>query len=507
LQRREFVIGGLSLAATATVSASAAKPSGEANEGVPFDGSTVRQQASQLAQAPYKPPNASLPSELRDLSYDAYRAIRFRPESALWRQEDLPFQVQFFHRGFLFADRVDVYEVSQGRAKPIRYSPDRFSFGDTPLPKADGSLGFAGFRLHHRLNRGDYFDEVAVFLGASYFRAVAKGQVFGLSARGLSINTADPKGEEFPAFRSFWIERPAQGTQSIVVHALLDSPSTTAAYRFTLRPGETTVNDIELALYPRVEIAQAGLGTLTSMFFFDSQDRAGIDDFRPAVHDSSGLAIHTGHGERLWRPLANPRDLQVSGFVDNNVRGFGLLQRQREFRHFEDLEAQYEKRPSAWVEPIGDWGEGRVLLFEIPTGNEYNDNIVAFWRPKEPFQPKREYIYTYRLHWTGDDPHAPNLARFVRTRQGSASKNRRLFVIDAIGQQFEKLPPDAQVRGEVSADRGKIMDVVTQPNPHTGGWRLSFYLDPEQAPAVELRARLVREQETLSETWVYRWTP
>lgn len=513
LERREFIIAGAGLAALAGAGALAADtrstqaPSRAANDGTPFDGSTVRQLARQLAQAAYKAPADSLPNELKDLSYDAYRALRFRPESALWRDQELPFQLQFFHRGFIFRDRVDVHEVSQGKARPVHYSPELFTFGKTPPPKPDAALGFAGFRLHAQLNRPDYYDEVAVFLGASYFRAVAKGQVFGLSARGLSIDTADPKGEEFPSFRSFWIERPAQGTRSIVVHALLDSPSAAGAYRFTIRPGETTVMDVEVVLYPRTKIAQAGLGTLTSMFYFDAQDRFGIDDFRPAVHDSSGLAIHTGHGERLWRPLSNPRDLQVSGFADANVRGFGLLQRNRDFGAFEDLEAQYEKRPNAWVEPIGDWGEGEIQLYEIPANNEYNDNIVAFWRPKEAFQPKREYIYTYRLHWTGNDPNAAETAIFHRTRQGSADDDRRLFVLDAVGETLKKLPPDTEVRGDVSASSGKLHHVVTQPNPHTGGWRLSFFLDPENSSAVDLRARLVHADDALSETWVYRWTP
>jgi periplasmic glucans biosynthesis protein len=293
----------------------------------------------------------------------------------------------------------------------------------------------------------------------------------------------------------------------VVVHALLDSVSASAAYRFTIRPGETTVSDVEVALYPRVEISQPGLATLTSMFFFDAHDRDGVDDFRPSVHDSAGLAIHTGRGERLWRPLANPRELQVSTFVDTNVHGFGLTQRNRDFHAYEDLEARYEKRPTAWVEPIGDWGEGQVQLFEIPTKNEYNDNIVVFWRPKEALQAKREYTYTYRLHWIGNDPHAGERATFARSRQGGAAEGRRLFVLDAVGENLKKLPPETPVRGDVTADKGKILNVVTQPNPHTGGWRLSFYLAPEKSGTVELRARLMRDQEALSETWVYRWTP
>ncbi len=513
MRRREFVMGSQSLATAAVVAsdtdralaADRAKPPAD-GENRAFDGSMVRHLARDLAQTPYKAPDDPLPPNLADLSYDAYRAIRFRPEGALWRDQDLPFQAQFFHRGFLFRDRVRIHEVADGRARLLRYSSRQFSFGETPAPEPDVDLGYAGFRLHSRINRDDYFDEVAVFLGASYFRAVAKGQVFGLSARALSLNTADPKGEEFPAFRSFWLERPAPGTDSIVIHALLDSPSAAAAFRFTVRPGETTVTDIELALYPRARIEKAGLGTLTSMFYFDAHDRDGIDDFRPAVHDSNGLAIHTGHGERLWRPLSNPRDLQVSGFADPNVRGFGLVQRDRDFASYQDLEAIYERRPSAWVEPIGDWGDGQVLLYEIPTNNEYNDNIVAFWRPKEALEARREYSYVYRLHWTGRDPNAPGLASFVRSRQGAADK-RRLFVLEATGDPLAKLPPGTEVRGEVQADKGKIIDVVTQPNPHTGGWRLSFYLDPGKANAVDLRARLLHGEQVLSETWIYRWTP
>lgn len=506
MHRRNFIIGGFGLVASAGLGAAGKLP-WDADEGAAFDGSMVRQLARELAQTPHSAPNDPLPAELKDLSYDVYRTIRFRPEQALWRAADLPFQVQFFHRGFLFTPRVNVYEVNQGRAGPIGYTPAQFTFDGTAAPKPDARLGYAGFRLHSRLNRADYFDEVAIFLGASYFRAVAKGQVFGLSARGLSINTGDPKGEEFPAFRSFWLERPAKGAQSMVVHALLDSPSTTGAYRFTIRPGESTVIDVEVALYPRAEIPQPGLATLTSMFYFDAHDRGATDDFRPAVHDSSGIAIHTGSGERLWRPLANPRDLQVSSFGDTNVRGFGLLQRKRSFEAFQDLEAKYEKRPTCWVEPIGDWGEGQVLLFEIPTRNEYNDNIVAFWRPKDPLQPKREYLYTYRLHWTNRDPTAPDLPIFVRSRQGAAGDSRRVFVLDAVGERLKELPTGATVRGEVSSNTGKIHDVVTQPNPHTGGWRLSFVLEPEKAAAVELRARMMHEQDALSETWLYRWTP
>ena len=244
---------------------------------------------------------------------------------------------------------------------------------------------------------------------------------------------------------------------------------------------------------------------MTSMFLFDANDRQNVDDFRPAVHDSDGLAIRNGHGETLWRVLTNPTELQVSSFYDNNPRSFGLLQRQRDFHVYEDLESHFEKRPSLVVEPIGDWGNGEVRLVEIPTSTEVNDNIVSFWRPKEPLRAKKEYGFTYRLHWGGGEPRVP-LAEFLKTRSGSAPNGARLFVLDIVGEKLKGIKADA-VRSIVSANFGKVTNIVTQPNPEQGGWRVSFNLAPEKAPVVELRAQLMLNEDPLSEVWVYRWTP
>ncbi|MGP9810785.1 glucan biosynthesis protein G [Rhodopseudomonas sp. NSM] len=469
-----------------------------------FDPSVVRQQARELAGKPYQAPDSKLPSPLAEIDYDAYRAIRFNPERSLWRADQLPFQVQFFHRGFLYKNRVTIFEVADGQARPIPYRSDDFSFGDTPPPASDVELGFAGFRIHTRLNSPDYFDELCVFLGATYFRAVAKGQHYGLSARGLSVDTGQSGGEEFPLFKTFWLERPSQDASSIVVHALLDSKSVAAAYRFTIRPGATTVFDVETALYPRTDLQHPGLAPMTSMFFFGPNDPSDVPDFRPAVHDSNGVAIFNGRGEQLWRPLCNPRDLQISSFADQNPRGFGLMQREREFSAYQDLESRFEQRPSLWAEPIGDWGEGAVKLIEIPTKEEIHDNIAAFWEPKGPLRAKGEHIYTYRLHWGPDTPKPSSLARISRTGISMRSDADRLFVLDVTGEQLKGLDAGS-VRGIVSADKGEIRNVVTQPNPLTGGWRLSFNLISNQPP-VELRAFLKAGDQALSEVWVYRWT-
>ena len=384
----------------------------------PFDAANVRQMAHDAAQKPYQAPDTALPDNLKNLDYDSYRKIRFIPDKALWRSDSLPFQIQFFHRGFFFSNRVDIFEVTQGRARPIKYSPTLFSFDDVPQPPADADLGFAGFRIHAPINRPDYFDEVGVFLGASYFRAVAKGQTYGLSARGLAINTAQPQGEEFPLFKSFWIEKPQPTTDSIVVHALLDSKSAAAAYRFTIRPGDTTVYDIEMDLYPRADIAEAGIAPMTSMFLFDANDRAESRRF-PARGARLRWARHAQRPRRgaVARRSPTRRTFRSASFYDTNPRGFGLIQRQRDFHVFQDLELHFEKRPSLRVEPIGDWGNGEVRLIEIPTQTEIHDNIVSFWRPKDPLRAKGEYAITYRLHWGGHETGLP-LAVFQKTAFG-----------------------------------------------------------------------------------------
>jgi periplasmic glucans biosynthesis protein len=482
--------------------ASPTKPDGE------FGASTVRDLARSIAAKPYVAPANKLPDALTHLTYDQFRSIRFNPDRALWRDLKLPFQVQFFHRGFYYTDRVDIFEVAGGRANPVRYSSDLFDMGQVPKIQTGDDIGFAGFRIHAPLNRPDYYDEVCVFLGASYFRAVAKGQGYGQSARGLSIRTGDPGGEEFPAFRGFWLERPNADASAVVVHALLDSVSAAAGFRFTIRPGAETVFDIESTIYPRVDIDQAGIATLTGMFDFDASDRAGVDDYRGAVHDTNGLQMWTGGGEQLWRPLANPKTLQLSAFADTGPRGFGLMQRERTFFAYDDLEAHYEKRPSVWIEPIGDTGgEGAVHLVEIPTRREIDDNIVAFWRPKKTLEAKGEYPFTYRQHWCWDPPGPPPTVRVSETGAGMTRDGKtRLFVLELMGDALKTMPPETELTPDVTAKPGKILNPVTQRNPETGGWRISFELDPDGAKLVELRAVLTKDKAPISETWLYRWT-
>lgn len=512
MRRRDFLAASLAVAPWLALGRTRPAESAVLRDETPtpFTVGWLREHARALSKREYEPPNKSLPAGLADLSYDQYRDIRFRPERALWLDADRPFTAQFFHVGAHYDLPVRIHEVVDGVAYRLLYSADLFDYGGNtfgePFPP---DLGFAGFRLHYPLNRPDYRDEVAVFLGASYFRAVGRGQHFGLSARGLAIDTALPKGEEFPAFREFWLERPAPGATEMMVHALLDSQSLSGAYSFVIRPGETTVTAVSATLYPRRPVERLGVAPMTSMYFFGENDRVGVDDFRPEVHDSDGLALWRGNEEWVWRPLVNPDRLRLSIYTDENPRGFGLMQRGRSFQDYQDLEARYERRPSLWVEPGAGWGKGSVFLIEIPTKEEIHDNIVAFWVPEKPVEPGTEWVLNYRLHWSHRAPHEPTLGRVVATRTGASDASRqdgrRKFVIDFEGGALAELPADAPVEPVVTVFDGEIIGPTAGRNPVTGGWRVFFDLRPGGNGPVELRCFLKHGETVLTETWSYQW--
>lgn len=491
LPSRRLVIAALPLVAVAGAARAAARPFGD---------EAVQALAQDLARQPYRAPAPDLPPALASLDYDAYRDIRFDPARAVWKGERLPFQLQFFHRGGLFHDRVDLYELHDGQALPIAYSPDQFVFKHGAPAGLAPNLGFAGFRIHAPINRASYFDEVAVFLGATYFRAVARGMLYGLSARGLAIGTGE--AEEFPAFRAFWIERPSAGAKSLTVLALMDSPSCAGAFRFVITPGDTTTFDVTARIFPRRAIANAGIAPLTSMFLFSGDGGRRFDDFRPQVHDSDGLAVAEAGGAHAWRPLVNPAAVQTSAMPGRTSQGFGLLQREQRFEAYQDLESHYEQRPSLWVEPRGAWGAGEVRLVELPSRTETEDNIAAFWTPAAPLRAGAPATFAYRLHW---GPPAPPgaLARVVRTRSGAgAVAGRRRFVVDydlPHGVSAESLTVQA------TTSSGQLREVVLHPNPQTGGARLSFELEPAGAPT-DLKAVLLKSGTPCSEAWLYRWS-
>ncbi|WPZ34461.1 glucan biosynthesis protein [Thalassobaculum sp. OXR-137] len=472
--------------------------------GTPASFEDVVGQAQTLAGQDYKARPAAGPGDLAELSYEQYQDIRFRREHALWIGQELGFEVDLFHPGFRFMRPVDIYNVNETGTHPVALAPEMFDYGPrVNAPSAPEGLSFTGFRARYPLNAPDRIDEFAVFQGGTRFRAVGSGQRYGVSARGLAIATADAEGEEFPDFTAFWLMKPVQGDSTMTVLALMDSPSITGAYRFQIRPGESTVIDVDTALFPRRQVTKIGLGPLTSMFLYDSSSRAGYDDFRTSVHNSDGLQMLTGNGERIFRPLANPSRLQLSAFLDTNPRGFGLVQRSRRFSDFQDMDARFDLRPSTWVEPVGEWGTGSVVLVEIPTEAETNDNIVAYWRPSAPFEPGTRTDLSYRMHFCSTPPDNVPLARVAATRGGRGGDGRRrLFVLDFVGLPASERMPHA----EVSQSNGVILNVTTRPNPVDGSYRLSFEVDPGDESLVELRALLVGDSGPVSETWLYRWT-
>lgn len=470
-----------------------------------FDRELVISMAREMASRAYQP-RETVPQDWQNLTYEQYKSMWFRPDAALWHGTDVPYDVDFFHPGLYFPRPIQINTVQNGVVQNVTFDMSGFDRTDQlPDLTIDETLGYSGFRLRTELTEPGKRNEFCVFQGASYFRAIGFDEIYGLSARGLALKTGDPDGEEFPDFTRFWLETPAPGQRNIVVHALLDSPSVTGAYRFDIIPGPACVMDVEATLFARKDLTHVGLGPLTSMFLFDETNRTRFDDFRPAVHDSDGLMVLNGGGEVLWRPLSNPRRLQVSSFLDKSPRGFGLMQRARRPGDFADLEAHYHRRPSLWVEPRGDWGEGAVTLVEIPADQEIYDNIVAYWRPTERFQKDSRLDLSYRLTWGGQAPIAVDYAHVINTRMGRHLHGGRIATVDFAPHPLLDDGPDG-VSIHVSSPHVETSSGVLQRNPETGGLRLAFTFEPGERTLVELRAQLRKEGQMASEVWLYRWT-
>ncbi len=475
-------------------------------EGQPFEANAVIEMARVLARRPHQPQNTTLPDPFGNLNYEQYVSILPRPGSAIWAGEGRGFVVEPLHRGFVFGAPVTLHLVEDGLVRRIGYSPQRFTFPRQPPPPTLGDIGFSGFRV--LVPNGGAPREVAIFQGATFFRSLANGQNLGVMARALALKIAEPNGEEFPFFRSFWIERPAAGANSIVVHALAESENCTGAFRFTLRPGDATIIDTEASLFVRTPVAHLGLGAMQSTFLFGANDRRGVDDLRPAVHESSGLQILNGSGEWLWRPLSNPEQLQFSAFLDQDPKGFGLLQRERDYTAYHDDDQHFELRPSLWIEPIGDWGPGSVNLVEIPTDSEIHDNIIAYWRPREPLAAGTELAFAYRQFWCWSPPERPALATATATRLGRAGNpRRRRFAVDFTSEAFATAGAAADLKIALGATPGTLSGQRLVPMPWRKIVRVLFELDPGNEPAIELRLILEAGGRPASETWLYRWTP
>ncbi len=482
----------------------------------------VLKRARTIADAPFNPVLAPLPEALAQLDFDHWRAIRFRAEASPLAQDGGKFQLQLFHLGHLFQRAVAVNIVKDGVSAPLLNIAKLFDYGANkfakPLPE---NLGAAGFRLHYPVNDPRRMDEFVSFLGASYFRFLGRGQKYGLSARGLSIGTGrlDNK-EEFPFFREFWIESPAAGASHVLVNALLDSPSLAGAYRFNFVPGANTYADVTVTLFPRKRLAQVGVAPLTSMFFLGENDRHlndrnKYDEFRPELHDSDGLLIHTADNEWIWRPLRNPLVQEVHRFHVTDVRGFGLLQRDREFAHYQDIELNYEERPSYWIEPQDEWGEGDVELVELATKGETFDNIIVAFVPKDPIETDTPSSYTYRMSAMSDGLSLHSLGYVKNTFTAPATalganeavaNNTRRFMIDFVGGDLAFFLADpGPVELVATATNGKVFRQFLVANPAISGFRAMIDVELRSNEITGMTCKLKKGPVVLTETWAYSW--
>ncbi|QQM30323.1 glucan biosynthesis protein G [Martelella lutilitoris] len=477
-----------------------------------FDTLTARMKAR--AAKPYQEPAQNVPAPFESLHYDDYRAVRYDPNKAIWRDQS-DFQLQAFSLGWLFKTPVEIYEVANGKAEKLVFSASDFifrapldaeQFKDVELP------GVAGFRINYPLNRSDVSDELISFLGSSYFRALGQGNLYGLSARGLAINTATNEGEEFPRFSAFYIVRPAAEGEKIIVFAELDGPSVAGAYRFVITPGKNTRMDVTARLFFRNDIARLGVAPMTSMFLFGPANHHAFDDYRERVHDSEGLKIVRADGTELWRNLQNAKKLANSFFAETDPRAFGLYQRHRDFEDYQDAEAHYERRPSLLVEPLGNWGKGSISLVEIPTDKEVNDNIVAFWQPEAPAKAGGSAEYSYRLTWGAIEEDRARIARVVDIRSGEggvsgteADEDVRKLVVDFAGGALDDLGGGSELQERLHITNGEIVHSTVSAIRGEGVWRLAIDVRPAGEAPVELVGALSDGSRDLSEIWLYQW--
>lgn len=463
--------------------------------------------ARALAKRPFAAPAAELREPFANLSYEQYVGIRTKQGAAIWSGENRGFSIEPLHRGFIFGAPVELFVVEDKIARRIGYDPGKFDYGGLKVGDKSPDIGFSGFRILAPQAGGAPDTELALFQGASFYRAQARGQTLGVTARGLAIRTADPRGEEFPIFRSFWIEKPTLADNALVIHALLDSQSVTGAYLFTLRPGEATIIDAEFTLFPRVAIDHLGLGGAAAASLFTPLDHRRADDPRPFVAETNGLQMLTGKDEWLWRPVSNRDTLQISAFVDANPKGYGFLTRDRDIETYQDDIQHWERRPSLWVEPIGDWGEGSVQLVEIPSESEVNANIVAYWRPKQPLAAGKEATFAYRQFWCWSPPARPPFAVAVAAYGGRAPAPKlRRFIVQFAGDTLGDPQRIANLRPVLTTSPGSATNIRAYPNPKAKTCRIVFDVDPAGETFCELRLVLQSGDEPISETWLYRWT-
>jgi len=481
-----------------------------------FDFEQLVDRARDLSTQAYKAPQ-QVPRFMRELSYDEYQNIRFDPEQSLWRDSKSRFQVMLFPAGLFYTHPVSINVIEADGVKPVGFRKTLFDFADEEVERrVPADLGFAGFRLAFPLSGKAEHNQFLVFAGASYFRGVGRDNAWGISGRGVAVDTGLPRGEDFPAFIEFWLERPSPSADTIRFYGLLDGKHLSGAYMFVARPGVTTTLDVKAVLFPRESIELLGVAPLTSMFFYGENTARPAGEWRPEVHDSDGLLLQDkASGEWLWRPLLNPVNLEMDWFATEDIAGFGLLQRDAEFASYHDLGARYERRPSAWVEPKSAWGPGKVVLVQLPTDAETNDNIVAFWTPDRAVTAGEPIPLEWTVKFGGGEPGPTGMAQVSSTFVGDGSivgggnvEGAYRILVDFKGGPLERRRPAAPVLGRVTGlDDSEVLEHFVEFNEPLKTWRLSILARPAKGKSLHLRAFLADGDVALSETWTYRLPP
>lgn len=481
----------------------------------PFSFDALVRTARERAAVAYVPVPRPAPEVMDQMIYDEHEAIHYRHDRALYPESAYP--VIFRHLGKLFPSPVKMYAVEgkageKSFAREVLYSPDLFEMPAKSVAKQlPKDAGFAGFSLQEN----GHFDPVdkgmLCFLGASYFRGIGEDIEMGLSARAVAVNTAPPGKEEFPGYVSFYIEGAKSKDSPVTVHALLDSPSLAGAYKFVCHRKHGVTMEVDCKLFLREDIDKLGIAPMTSMFWYGEYGRKNHIDWRPEVHDSDGLLLWTGNGQRIFRALENYREFTISKFGDSNPKGFGLCQRDRNQDHYLDP-VNYERRPSLWVEPLHAWGKGHVELVEIPTVDEYHDNLVAYWVPKTPSKKGTAYDFRYRLHWRNDEPYpAKDLARVSSTYIGRGGEPATpepvgvtRFVVEFRGSPLDALRDRKQLTAKIHTSQGHILFHKIVPVPNTTRYLLHFDVAPAKPGVAELEAMLFVAGKPISECFRYR---
>lgn len=480
----------------------------------PFSEDWLDALARGLADKPYKPFERRVDDALASVPYDKYNSsIVYKEDQAVWHKDGVPFWLAPYHTaGSYYSYPVELFSIEGSQAIKIPYSAQAFDFNPpAKQPQTPAQSDFAGFRALGQIDKLGVFRDFLNFVGATNFRGIGTGQVFGVSARAFAINTGQTGGEVFPLFRSFWIEKPKPTDQSLTLYGLFDSglpdgPSAVGWLKFVVTPGWNTVIDTEAAIYPRRHIPYAGIAPIASRFFFGPGVPPKRRDYRPRVHDSEALYIVNGAGERIWRPLLNPERLQFSVFLDKGPKGFGLIQRERYFASYQDADRQYEKRPSLWIEPVGDWGEGSIDLIELPAPEEVNENIVCFWRPKGGLGPGIGHRFRYRMYWCWNPPLENRLAAVTQTRVGESKSGEIAFVVDFYTAEACADCNAGPLFPDVTASSGEIRNQRVAVLPAAGATqRLRFEYVPAGSDPADLRAQLTANGKPASDTWIFRW--